>query len=104
MRRSEMTQALASAGTDLARKALSFYIIPLSMVIGQGFVFWLSTKVSFFPGSDTFLSIVSTCSEIIAGLYGITMAGYTFFPFPHRQSMRVGWNTGLCRSKHQESV
>lgn len=79
MRRSEMTQALASAGTDLAMKALSFYIIPLSMVIGQGFIIWLSTKVSFFPGSETFLSIISTCSEIIAGLYGITMAGYTFF-------------------------
>lgn len=79
MHHSEMTRKLASAGKDLAFKALSFYLIPLSMAIGQGFVFWLSTKGSFFPGSDTFLSIVSTCSEIIAGLYGTTLAGYTFF-------------------------
>lgn len=79
MRRLETTQRFTSAGKNLAVKALSFYIIPLSMTIGQGFVFWLSTKVSLFPGSNTFLSIVSTCSEIIAGLYGITLAGYTFF-------------------------
>ena len=79
MGRSEISRELASAGKDLAFKALSFYSIPLTMVIGQGFVFWLSNKVSFFPGNETFLSIVSTCSEIIAGLYGITLAGYTFF-------------------------
>lgn len=79
MGRPKINQELASAGKDLAYKALSFYLIPVSMLVGQGFVFWLSTKVSFFPGSDTFLSIVSTCSEIIAGLYGITLAGYTFF-------------------------
>lgn len=39
----------------------------------------LSTRVSFFPGADVLQTIVTTCAQIIAGLYGITAAGYTFF-------------------------
>ena len=39
----------------------------------------LSTRVSFFPGLDDLRTIVTTCAQIIAGLYGITAAGYTFF-------------------------
>ena len=42
-------------------------------------VLLLSTRVSFFPGSDVLRTIVTTCAQIIAGLYGITAAGYTFF-------------------------
>ena len=38
----------------------------------------LSTRVSFFPGLDDLRTIVTTCAQIIAGLYGITAAGYTF--------------------------
>lgn len=39
----------------------------------------LSTRISFFPDSDVLRTIVTTCAQIIAGLYGITAAGYTFF-------------------------
>lgn len=42
-------------------------------------VFLLSTRISFFPGADVLRTIVTTCAQIIAGLYGITAAGYTFF-------------------------
>ncbi len=48
-------------------------------VIAQFVVFWLSAQERLFPGADVFMSIISTCSEIIAGLYGTTLAGYTFF-------------------------
>lgn len=42
-------------------------------------VFWFSSKESFFPNTDVLMSILSICSTIIAGLYGITVAGFTFF-------------------------
>lgn len=42
-------------------------------------VLLLSARVSFFPGADALHTIVATCAQIIAGLYGITAAGYTFF-------------------------
>lgn len=32
-----------------------------------------------FPGTETMVSIAGTCAGMIASLYGITMAGYTFF-------------------------
>ena len=35
----------------------------------------LSTRISFFPGADVLRTIVTTCAQIIAGLYGITAAG-----------------------------
>ena len=39
----------------------------------------LSTRVSFFPGADVLRTIVTTCAQIIDGLYGITAASFTFF-------------------------
>ena len=39
----------------------------------------LSIRVSFFPGTEVLRTIVTTCTQIIAGLYGITAAGFTFF-------------------------
>ena len=39
----------------------------------------LSTRVSFFPGAEVLRTIVTTCAQIIAGLYGITAASFTFF-------------------------
>lgn len=46
---------------------------------GQVFVLLLSGHEGVFPGADVFQSVLSTCAEIIAGLYGTTLAGYTFF-------------------------
>lgn len=48
-------------------------------VVTQIITLWISTQEWLFPGADDFMSIISTCSEIIAGLYGTTLAGYTFF-------------------------
>ena len=45
----------------------------------QALAIWLSAQEGIFPGADVFMSIISTCSQIIAGLYGTTLAGYTFF-------------------------
>lgn len=75
----QQLRSIASEQGEIAVKAVSFHLIPVTMVTLQVFVIWLSTKVSLFPGSETFGSIVSTCAEIVAGLYGITLAGYTFF-------------------------
>lgn len=63
----------------LAWKIMSIQAISFLTVLGHALAVFLSLKVSLFPGSDVLLSIVSTCAQIIAGLYGITMAGYTFF-------------------------
>lgn len=42
-------------------------------------VMWLSSIESIFLDEETLMSVISSFAEIIAGLYGITMAGYTFF-------------------------
>ena len=39
----------------------------------------LAMVESLFPGHDAMCNIVGTFAEIIAGLYGITLASYTFF-------------------------
>ncbi len=62
-----------------AAKAMSLQIIPFTMLAGQLLVFGLTANESLFPGNDALMNIVATCSQIIAGLYGITLAGYTFF-------------------------
>lgn len=58
---------------------LSYHVLSIVTVISHIGVFLLSTKGSLFPGADALQSIVGTCAEIIAGLYGITLASYTFF-------------------------
>lgn len=74
----------------LAWKIMSIQAISFLTVLGHALAVFLSLKVSLFPGSDVLLSIVSTCAQIIAGLYGITMAGYTFFcPASMRSSHRM---------------
>ena len=64
---------------DFAIKAVSFQILPILMIGSQLLVILLTFKIGFFPGEEVMLSIIGTCAQIIAGLYGITMAGYTFF-------------------------
>lgn len=62
-----------------AVKVLSLHLLPWIMLGIQVPVVLLSSRVALFPGADVMQSIIGTCAEIIAGLYGITMAGYTFF-------------------------
>jgi len=78
MRAKHKGEKTAPSGS-LAFKIMSFHTITILMILGHGLAIFLSTKVSLFPGADVFQSIISTCAQIIAGLYGITMAGYTFF-------------------------
>ena len=60
-------------------KFLTGHILLCATISMHIAVLLLSTRVSFFPGIDVLNTIVTTCAQIIAGLYGITAAGYTFF-------------------------
>lgn len=62
-----------------ANKIILFHMVPLLMIAIQIPVVILTFWIGFFPGEDVMLSIIGTCAQIVAGLYGITMAGYTFF-------------------------
>ncbi len=48
-------------------------------VVGQVLSVFLSATGSLFPGADAMKDIVSSFAEIVAGLYSLTLAGYTFF-------------------------
>ena len=72
-------QTYAAEQSGMVAKAMSFHFLSAFMIGAQIFILFLSSKVSLFPSADALMSIVSTCAEIIAGLYGITLAGYTFF-------------------------
>lgn len=79
MQRIPKLQSQLTKHRDLAIKAVSFQILPILMIGSQLLVILLTFKIGFFPGEEVMLSIIGTCAQIIAGLYGITMAGYTFF-------------------------
>lgn len=64
---------------ETAVKVLSFHLLPVVIVSAHILVVLLSVKKDLFPGPDAWMAILTTCSQIIAGLYGITLAGYTFF-------------------------
>lgn len=79
MKRTKQLRSEAGKQGEFAFKAISFHVLTIVTIVFQVLAIWLSTKTSIFPGADVFQSIVSTCAQIISGLYGITMAGYTFF-------------------------
>lgn len=65
--------------SSITVKAVSVQYLLFMVLAGQVGALWFSAKEKLFPGADAFQQIVGTCAEIIAGLYGITLAGYTFF-------------------------
>lgn len=79
MQRIPKLQSQLTQHRDFAIKAVSLQILPILMIGSQLLVILLTFKIGFFPGEEVVLSIIGTCAQIIAGLYGITMAGYTFF-------------------------
>lgn len=79
MRLHKQLRRNASSQGTFAAKVMSFYVITIVTIVSHVLVFWLSTKGSIFPDVDVRMSIITTCAQIIAGLYGITLAGYTFF-------------------------
>lgn len=64
---------------DIIFKAMFFHFFTAVTIITQIAVIVISVKGALFPGGDAIVNIAGTCAEIIAGLYGITLAGYTFF-------------------------
>lgn len=72
-------QAEISDRGETLVKAASFQILPVLVIAGQLLVLWFSGKENLFPDNDALLNVISCCAQIIAGLYGITLAGYTFF-------------------------
>ncbi|MBQ7860252.1 MAG: hypothetical protein IJ347_09005 [Faecalibacterium sp.] len=67
------------SGGETAARLLSVPGLLILMAGAQLLVLWLSGKGSVFPGADALMSVIGTGAEVVAGLYGITMAGYTFF-------------------------
>lgn len=72
-------QKEAAAHSESAIAIMSLPSLISTNIVAQVAVLWLSAQKGLFPGTDVFMSIISTCSQIIAGLYGTTLAGYTFF-------------------------
>ena len=64
---------------EIVFKAWSVQSFLFLTIASQIVVIWFSTKGSLFPGKEDLMGIVGNCAQIVAGLYGITMAGYTFF-------------------------
>ena len=62
-----------------AVKALSFHALRVIKILCHIIAILLATNARVFPGEEKMMSIFGTCAEIIAGLYGTTLAGYTFF-------------------------
>lgn len=65
--------------TSRSTKYLAGYILACVTAAIHAAALLLSTRISFFPGADVLRTIVTTCAQIIAGLYGITAASFTFF-------------------------
>ena len=64
---------------NMAARAVSVHYMLITVIVCQVLILWLSSSVNLFPGEERITGIVGTCAEVIAGLYGITLAGYTFF-------------------------
>jgi len=73
-----MDQQFIARGEKVV-KYVSLHILAAATALAHIFVLLLSLKGSLFPGEDVLQSIAGTCAEIIAGLYGVTLASYTFF-------------------------
>ncbi len=61
------------------RNALFVPLIILTCLANQCFVVGISAVMSIFPKEEVMLDVCSTFAEIIAGMYGIILASYTFF-------------------------
>lgn len=72
-------QKEAASHSEAAIAVMSAPTVIGANIVAQIAAFWLAGQEQLLPGADVFLSVISTCSEIIAGLYGTTLAGYTFF-------------------------
>ncbi len=63
----------------LLGKFLAVQIVQWLSIAAQVLAVFLAFRVDLFPDREGLVNILSTFAEIVAGLYGITAAGYTFF-------------------------
>lgn len=82
----------------------SFKYLPGIIIAGQFVVFWFSKQEHLFPDNDALMTVISCCAQIIAGLYGITLAGYTFFSLPHGCADGIGCHFGLHCEQYQAAL
>ncbi len=64
---------------SLMVKIATIQFVQLIMLAGHVAAVVCALNTELFPGEEAIKSIVSSFSEILAGLYGTTLAGYTFF-------------------------
>lgn len=76
--RKQLQNEITDQGQKIVKEA-SLQLVPIIVIAGQLFVLWFSRKDNLFPDNDALMNVISCCAQIIAGLYGITLAGYTFF-------------------------
>ena len=77
-----LEQRISEEIIDHGKKMTMLTALPVClpmMLAGQIFVFWVSANDAYFPNHENLMQVVSCGAQIIAGLYGITLAGYTFF-------------------------
>ena len=79
MKLKEKMKQKVTEGSGFLTRMMTLPLLPVISAASHLAAVWLSTQVSLFPDTDTLMTIITTCSQIIAGLYGITLAGYTFF-------------------------
>lgn len=63
----------------MRKRILSIQPFVLLTLIVQIILFGISSAETLFPETDRWISISTTCAQIVCGMYGITLAGYTFF-------------------------
>ncbi len=78
-----MTETVQKKGLtrwrNLLVKIFTMQVLQFIMLLGHVAAIWLAVDSTLFPGVETIQSIASSFSEILAGLFGTTLAGYTFF-------------------------
>ena len=73
-----MAKNKMKSARKFSRIPLIYYLHQLTILSHIAVIFG-SMNDRFFPTQDNLLQILSTGSEVIAGLYGITLSGYVFF-------------------------
>lgn len=74
----QIKKELEAQGASVA-KGISVQYIIIIAILSQIVVIVFSVKGIIFPERSVISTIIGICAQIISALYGITLAGYTFF-------------------------
>lgn len=58
---------------------ISAHVMLIFYILTQVVAITVSRKIGYFPDAQTIMQILSTCVQLLAGLYGVTITGYIFF-------------------------